>query len=122
MECFAEVNRNPQGRFVRTGTPIPHMRSDHITYILAEAKYVPVRSYSTPVAAIAPAHPHITGDSESGECRVHRSVHVKTAVAVSLQSCRLVAGQHDIPHIPIVIEHGVVVPRRHGSMLAGSAR
>lgn len=118
MRCFAEVHRNPQGQSERTGTDIPHMRSDHITYILAEAKYVPVRSYSTPTAAIAPSHPHITGDSESGECRVHRSVHVNTPVAVTLQGVGFIAGQHRIPHMLVIAEHGEVVPQRHALMVA----
>jgi hypothetical protein len=105
---FAEVWRNPSGQFVRTGTDIP---------TFAEPDRIPVRSYSTPAAPFGPPWSNVMTVTESGECRVHRSLYVKTPHALSLNPLRLLAGEQRIRDVSVLVEDGVVESWRHPSMI-----
>jgi len=55
--------------------------------------------------------------TESGESGVQRSIHVNAAIALRLQRGCFGAGQHRIPDVPVIHEHGIVVAP-HRSMIA----
>jgi hypothetical protein len=89
----------------------------HITHSFAEPDCVPVQSSSTPPALAARSRCHVTADTESGECRVHRSFHVKASEAPGLHGRRFGARHHGVVAVPIVHEDGVVVAPDHPSIV-----
>jgi hypothetical protein len=111
------IRRRLSNAFVRTGTNIPNRRAGHITYIFAEPDRVPVGSYSTPPAAKALLRGHVTAATESGECRIHRSLDVKAPHPLALMLRSFSSRQHGVVHVPIVVEQRVVEPFLHPSIV-----
>ena len=86
----------------------------HVTNISSEPEGIPVQSSSTPAAGPLSSVPYITTDTESGECRVHRSLYVKTPEPIRLHPLDFLDGEHGVVDVPIVLEYRVVAPHSGG--------
>ncbi len=68
------------------------------------------RSAGVPGGAKSVARPHISSIPKPWQCRVHRSLYVKTPQPVSLDALRFLAGEHGVMAVSVVGEDRVVVP------------
>ena len=92
------------------------------TYILAEADQG-ISCTRTAVLPFPVALPvHDSSATESGESFADSITDSQAAVAVTLHALGLLIGQQGVRHESVIPEHGVVIPRRHASMLARGAR
>ena len=108
-------------QIVRTRTFVPPCSQGYITCTFAEAGRIPVRSYSTPAAGERPPRGNVTTATESGKCRVHRSLHVNTPQPFTLKSLSLVGVEHGVVAVSVIREDGVVAPQHRTSLLQVAA-
>lgn len=94
----------------------------NISYISAEVdQAIPcTRTAVLPFPVALPVND--SSATESGESFAHDITDPQAAVAVTLHPLGLLLGQQGVRNESVIPEHGVVIPRRHGSMLARSAR
>jgi hypothetical protein len=71
-----------------------------------------------PVTPASASRPDITGDTESGDGRVHRTRHVNAPHPLLLELSSFGASEHGVSNVAVAIEHRVVVPERHGGTVA----